>query len=265
MFLAPLSAACVIWAYSLKGALRKGVALALGAALLLPVFLGAAWAGLLAFPIALAGSLAIRQRRLPRAVGVLLVVLVVAIPFASLGLQLGRELYSKSPAVVPNLTSPQGFMEYEATSSAVNPARVARLAWTVRWWSASPVTDKLVGYGPGSASPSALGPEFDGPLLAIPMVRLMTLSASRILLELGLLGLVAVVLVIVYSGVVARRVVLSRHGSVYAPPFVMLGGMAFVVFYGLFYTDVWMQPGAAVVYWVLIGFAVSRKRQIESQ
>jgi len=123
------------------------------------------------------------------------------------------------------------------------------------------VEQRALGRGPGMASPSGLGPGFEGPLYADPVVRLLNPSFSTSLLELGWVGLTGLGAAFCLMATAAlRRVRAGGDGGRIAQVSLVAASLMIVT---AVYTDTWTQPTTAALCW--LSFAVVFAVDDESQ
>jgi hypothetical protein len=200
------------------------------------------------------------SRRAIMYVLVVIMVLVAVAPFVV------EPLVQANSMRESNINSIAGFLAYDqdTTSSGAQLSRLGQVAAANSQLVHGGLLAVLFGYGPGAASPSALGDAFSGRIyLRAPVAMRVETSLARGLLEVGYLGMAVGYVVLLRGLWVFSRVLLGRK-AVILDELLLLG--AVVCSYLLVcagYNDAWNQPVSALPFWIALG-AVYNSRRAEA-
>jgi hypothetical protein len=256
LFLTLVAATIALRAVIRTGRVR-GLDIVLALVVMLPTIVGSAVIVFIAFPVCLLfGLLAfgLRPGRMAVSAMVLGLVLLAVTPYAldyttSIGLVEPRGL----------LSSPAAILAYDRKASAVGvPGRIYQVAYAGSITLSTDPATAVFGHGPGSASPSSLGAQYDGPLLRLGSVRQLVVSSVVALVETGLAGVAAVAVFLVMAIRMSIATVRATEDGPLRVIAVFTGLCAMLMLWTTTYSDPWFTPGVAVAFWIGFGVLASR-------
>lgn len=229
--------------------------LASGALLFAPTVIGSAVVSYLLLPLGLVMVIVSDESQVLGLTMRIAAVSAATLCIALVGFAASRDLgYMDASAL---LSSPQSILKYDQqVSNAGQLGRLDKARTAVSLSFAGSSIQTVLGWGPGMASPSALGPSFEGPLYRSPVISKLDPSFDTGLLELGWLG-TSLSLSAFLSAFIVCIHTLRRNSQTFKPLLQLaLVSSAFMVICSP-YAGIWIQPGTAALFWVT--YAVSTR------